>query len=530
MGETRVDLLHLLEDLRDAYPGALEETIITEIVANSLDSGARHIRFLPEAEQMRLTVIDDGIGMQRKDLIRYHDLAASTKQRGQGIGFAGVGIKLSLLICEEVITETRRQAQPIATRWFLAGRHKAPWKWIPPLGLTGERGTAVQLKLQNGLSPLLDAGFIEATLRRCYQPLLDPAFDELLLPQYPEGIAFTVAESLLKKESCRAHDRAEIAVCLARKRKPSVRGYLFRAETPLAEEEQGIAISTYGKVIKRGWDWLGLTPSTPDRLGGLIEAPGLSAALTLNKGDFVRVGARGALFLTYRKAIQEAVSQQLVEWGDTREPAEGAKRRSIRPLERDLEQVLGELSDEFPLLASLVERKAGGQKSLPVGPRGGGGEGQAFVTASVSTQADQQAEAPVEPLAEEPQGLPPQIAGEQPPGPRPPLLGGLPAPGKPGRSRPMRYGLELRFESHPHDPDLGRLIESAVAINQAHPAYRRAVASRSEGYHIALCVALALARLAAEPKESHAFVTTFMTRWGEALEGVRSRPARRRSG
>ena len=40
MGETRVDLLHLLEDLRDAYVGPAEETILTEIVANSLDSGA----------------------------------------------------------------------------------------------------------------------------------------------------------------------------------------------------------------------------------------------------------------------------------------------------------------------------------------------------------------------------------------------------------------------------------------------------------------------------------------------------------
>ena len=40
VGETRVDLVHLLEDLRDAYPGALEETILTEVVANALDSGA----------------------------------------------------------------------------------------------------------------------------------------------------------------------------------------------------------------------------------------------------------------------------------------------------------------------------------------------------------------------------------------------------------------------------------------------------------------------------------------------------------
>ena len=49
MGETRVDLLHLLEDLRDAYPGATEETILTEIVANALDSGAVTIRITTDA-------------------------------------------------------------------------------------------------------------------------------------------------------------------------------------------------------------------------------------------------------------------------------------------------------------------------------------------------------------------------------------------------------------------------------------------------------------------------------------------------
>jgi hypothetical protein len=37
LGETRVDLHHLLEDLRAAYPGALEETILTEVAANSLN-------------------------------------------------------------------------------------------------------------------------------------------------------------------------------------------------------------------------------------------------------------------------------------------------------------------------------------------------------------------------------------------------------------------------------------------------------------------------------------------------------------
>src|SRR6185436_7551475 len=43
---------------------------------------------------------------RRADLRRFHDLASTNKSRGEGIGFAGVGIKLGLLACEEVVTET----------------------------------------------------------------------------------------------------------------------------------------------------------------------------------------------------------------------------------------------------------------------------------------------------------------------------------------------------------------------------------------------------------------------------------------
>jgi ATP-binding cassette, subfamily B, bacterial len=110
MGETRVDLLHLLEDLRDAYPGSLEETIIAETVANALDSGAGEVAFHADPAAAALVITDDGAGMTRAQLRRYHDLATSSKRRGEGIGFAGVGIKLGLLASEEVVTETRREA------------------------------------------------------------------------------------------------------------------------------------------------------------------------------------------------------------------------------------------------------------------------------------------------------------------------------------------------------------------------------------------------------------------------------------
>ena len=132
MGETRVDIQHLLEDLRDAYAGPLEETILTEVIANALDAFATDVSFAVDLAASTLTIVDNGRGMQRRELARYHDIAASTKRRGEGIGFAGVGIKLGLLVSREVITETRRGTTHVATRWHLASRHRAPWKWLPP--------------------------------------------------------------------------------------------------------------------------------------------------------------------------------------------------------------------------------------------------------------------------------------------------------------------------------------------------------------------------------------------------------------
>jgi hypothetical protein len=434
------------------------------------------------------------------------------------------------LVCDDVVTETRRNGHHLATRWSLAGRHKAPWKWTEPPGLVGVRGTAVRLKIQNALSPLLDEGFIEQTLRRCYQPLLDPAFDAVLAAHYPKGVQFEVGGRTLEPEARRVGETARLALCFSRKRKPSAVGYLVREAALLPEDRRGVAISTFGKVIKHGWDWLGLTPAAGDRVGGVIEAPGLAACLTLNKGDFVRVGTKGAIYLSYRKLIQEAVSRQLEAWGDGGEPVEDTKRRSLRPLERDLGRVLEDLAEEFPLLTSLVEHRSGGQKRLPIG-RDEPGSGRAFVAASITTAAgDEPGEAKpavgMESPAEAMDASAPTEETEPPSGGRvtEPPSADLLVPGGRGRARPVRYGLSIRFEPDPDDPELGRLVESTVIVNDAHPAYRRAVSSRAEGYHIALTVALALARLAVEPVREHEFVTAFLARWGEAL----GRPATRR--
>ena len=99
----------------------------------------------------------------------------------------------------------------------------------------------------------------------------------------------------------------------------------------------------------------------------------------------------------------------------------------------------------------------------------------------------------------------------------------------PGRKRPARYGLLVQFESRPDDAELGRLVDSTIWINDAHPAYTRAASSRSLGYHTALAVALALAPLAVESRDEHGFITQFLAHWGGAQSTGRvKRRAKRR--
>jgi hypothetical protein len=529
LGETRVDLLHLLEDLRDAYPGSLEETILTEILANALDSGASNLRLEADPTSATLLAVDDGSGMTRRELSRYHDLATSHKRRGHGIGFAGVGIKLGLLACNEVITETCRSGKRAATSWRLANRTRAPWTWVEPPHFMDGDGTAVQLQTSNALSHLLDPGFLEVTVLRHFQPLFEPEFLDILAPAYPNGLSITVNGSAVVGP-IRPAPRSAFAIRVGRQRRASGIGYLARHDAPLPEHERGLAVSTLGKVIRRGWDWIGVIPSEPDRIEGLVEVPALAEALTLNKGDFLRHGPRGALYLSYRKAIQEAVTTLFGEWGAP--AALPRKTPRTRPIERDLRKVLGELADQYPVLATLAERRAGGQRRLPLGEGAKGGVAGHWsgdpIEITAFAENGRSAHEPPDSSPTEPPSITTPAQPSRTPGSEAreeadsasaserQESATVRLPGSARRKRPATLSLEIRFESLPGELALGRLVESIVWINESHPAYRRAVMSRAEGYHIALAVASTLAPFAVETHAAQRFVSQFLARWGEA--------------
>jgi hypothetical protein len=187
--------------------------------------------------------------------------------------------------------------------------------------------------------------------------------------------------------------------------------------------------------------------------------------------------------------------------------------------------VLADLADDFPLLASLVEQRTGGQRRLPVARAGlaseDGGPVLAMRDPGISPDDihafDEEGDPRARGTASSDDGSSPEDTHAATEPPSLPIATGRLAVG-PRTRRPARYGLSIQFEDRPDDVELGRLIESTVWVNEGHPAYRRAAASRSEGYHVAVAVAMALAPLAVDPAKEHAFITAFLASWGAAVE------------
>jgi len=514
MGETRVNLQHLLEDIRDTYPFPAEEAILTELVANALDSAASEIRFLVSSRDKTLTTVDNGRGMSPSQLEHYHDIAATTKVRGKGIGFAGVGAKLALLLAKEVLTETRAGRSYTATRWRLESSQRAPWELTEPAGIleNTKSGTAVTLVF-GGASPLLESNYVEMILQAHFHPLLDETFREIFQSLYANGIRFFVNHHVVAPpELAELRERKTFVVRASLSSNPNARGkpvgvgFIGRADDELPEGQRGIGISAYGKVIKRGWDWVGLTPKNPARLSGIVEVPPLVEILTTNKADFLKDGGSLKRYYRYRKGIQAALTPILRDLGETT-PARERQEREVRPLEREVERVLGNMIGEYPEIAPLIGRRRTSQPGISLVPDAEGAD-LGTLTETLAEIAQQQP--PVD-IGRE------SMAAYQPPVPPGAVIEESENGGEPARPRDGKRigpGLMIGYEDAPERGELGWLLENTVWINRGHPAYQKAVAGGHEQYHVVLTVAWVLLGHLDDRHSAQQFIGEFLFGWG----------------
>jgi len=502
--QTRVDLLHLLEDLRDGYSTPLEETIVIELVANSLDARASKISFKVDKKRSVIEVVDDGAGMNPEEFESYHDIAATTKIRGRGIGFAGVGIKLALLVAEKVITETRKKSFHSSSEWSLEDRYHAPWDYLNFKTLSTD-GTKIIICLKNKSFPLLSSKFIEKVIQNRYRPLLDENFYKIFRSIYPEGVEFKVNRKKLRlRKFSPILPPHRFFVFLGRKRKAVGIGYVLKSSRKLPEEERGIGISTYGKVIKRGWDWLMLNVKDPDEVTGLVEVPELAECLTTNKSDFRKDSAHLKKYYKYRKAIQRAVLKELERIGEAPVPQEKVER-GLRRLGREIQEIIQNLAYNFPELDELFPKTRRGEKVQGVipdsnaqliakeilgvgsmtGTMGGAGTGEGIEIAPGDT---------------------PEIRLEISETPE--------KKGKVHTGRIRRSGIQVAFDEDPQKGILGWLVGDTIYINKAHPAYAKAKKLGVETYHYLITIAWVLSKYIETEKSTSEFLNQFLAAWG----------------
>jgi hypothetical protein len=117
MPESEVNVRKMIQMQRETYqfPDGEEWRItVSELIANSLDSKPTWIKIgLNEGDELgffTITCEDNGMGMDKENFKKYHDIYTITKTRRSGtIGFAGIGAKLTLDLCERVVTETKSE-------------------------------------------------------------------------------------------------------------------------------------------------------------------------------------------------------------------------------------------------------------------------------------------------------------------------------------------------------------------------------------------------------------------------------------
>ena len=75
-------------------------------------------------------------------------------------------------------------------------------------------------------------------------------------------------------------------------------------------------------------------------------------------------------------------------------------------------------------------------------------------------------------------------------------------------------GLTLALEDITDAPhSLGRIIEDVVSVNTLHPAWRKALETKQEEYHILVVVGLVLAEFVAPEKHPLDFLAKFLSSW-----------------
>lgn len=498
---SKVNFRKLVHDLADMYQDTTFDVVLTELVANALDAKASSISISWDSRKQVLVVMDDGMGMDAKAFEQYHDFAAEIKSRGDGIGFAGVGAKISFNIADRVVTETRRGSSPNASDWCWQGDGSLRWNPISENRLNTD-GTRVEVHFSeiNDL-PYINDAYLVDVLKRHYLPLFIDEFISAYaaIGLYPSQINFMVNGMLIPTKGLRdAADlikHTDVIIKVANGSGGWGAIGISNRDCPIGTNTYGVLLCTHGKVIKP--ELFGQsTGLLGSKLFGIVEIPGLIEYLTTNKSD-LKGGPSGRskglnqLLDPVREELRAFLAQHGVAVAEPRR-----NQLSVK-LERELSKMLKQLPElrdfdgllrksrrlrknaDGDILTSDVKSQsqkenARSQNKDSVGNRNGGSSRQ--IDKDGKTRAN--------------------------------------------RSRSRRnQGPRVAFEEHPSRNETAWIDSgNIIVINNGHAAYRsRTTNVQAELTYCMFAMGVALDKAGIDHSgDSTSYVDKFITAWGQS--------------
>lgn len=500
--ESSINYRNLIRDLAEMYPLDVAEVIVLELVANSLDAKARRIAITLDASNRRLVVQDDGDGMDEEQFRKYHDFAVGLKTRGEGIGFAGVGAKISFNIAERVVTETRGKTFRGASDWHFASRRKLVWEDATPTHLS-KHGTRVEIHFRADASlPYSSPADVIALLRSYYLPLFDTTFLDLYhhLKIYDKRLRFVVNGQSIQPVNLQAELRLQNLREFYPRRAGRRIGYgvlgIASDEYPAGAHLSGVVICTRGKVIKSEF-----FNQFPGELGthvfGLVEVPALVKFLTTAKNDFMR----GRHYRAFER-LYDPIREEFRDWLQSvglRGADEQDSSETVR-LERELRKIVEDIPELGEFLGFRVRRNVLSE---------GGDISASEIEGTQATLPTEDGEkqggcAPVDRGEDEGTSLVEQDDGDRK---------------AQSISRRAKRGPRIRFAEAPDRSDLAWAEGNTIVINTGHSCYAKVRShARARRLHCLFAVACAVQRILASAGEHAdlAFIDRMMKAWGEA--------------
>lgn len=495
---SKVNFRKLVSDLADMYQDATFDVVLAELVANALDAKASEILVSWDGKRRILVVMDNGDGMTAEAFEQYHDFAAELKTRGDGIGFAGVGAKISFNIADQVVTETRREGVAYASDWQYDGDGSLFWNYVRP-NLLNSDGTRVEVHFSAD-SQLPDVGrdYLVAVLQRHYLPLFINEFlrSYEAINLYPTRPRFIVngspipAGGLTKIASLTK--RADIKIMSANKQVGWGAIGVSERDCPAGNDAYGVLLCTHGKVIKP--ELFGLsTGILGTKLFGIVEIPGLVEYLTTNKSDLK--GGRSKGLNQLLDPVREELKKFLAEHGVA--VAEPQRNQLSSRLERELSKMVKQLP-ELQDFDGLLRKSRSLRKD---------DDGDALASNKKSQQGDTQ--------SNDSNGDGNSKNGSN---------GKSRQLDKDGKTRVKRQrsrrnqGPRVAFEEHPSRGETAWLDSSTIIINSGHAAYRNRTTNdqaRLTYCMFAMGIALDKADLG-RTADGSSYVDKFVTVWGQS--------------